>query len=60
VFFNNLEDSLDLVFNNIDNRPISLDITGNEPTFDVDVFAKLMNVISKYKSKAQKVVLTTN
>ena len=60
VFFNNLEDSLDLIFNNIDNRPISLDITGNEPTFDVDVFAKLMNVISKYKSKAQKVVLTTN
>lgn len=59
-FFNNLSDSLDLIFNNIDSRPISLDITGNEPTFDVDVFARLMGVISKFKSKTQKVVLTTN
>jgi len=59
-FFSNLSDSLDLIFNNIDNRPISLDITGNEPTFDVEVFSKLMDVISNYKSRAQKVVLTTN
>lgn len=59
-FFSNLSDSLDLIFNNIDNRPISLDITGNEPTFDVEVFSKLMDVISKYKPNTQKVVLTTN
>ena len=59
-FFSNLSDSLDLIFDNIDNRPISLDITGNEPTFDVEVFSKLMNVISNYKSRTQKVVLTTN
>ena len=60
AFFNNLSESLDMIFDNIDNRPISLDITGNEPTFNVDVFARFMEVISRYKSKSYKVVLTTN
>ena len=59
-FFGNLSDSLDLIFNNIDNRPISLDITGNEPTFDINIFARFMEIIAKYKSSTQKIVLTTN
>ena len=59
-FFSSLSHSLDLIFNNINNRPISLDITGNEPTFDVTVFSRLMDVLCKYKDKAQKIVLTTN
>ena len=60
LFFENLPKSLDMIFNNVDERPISLDITGNEPTFNVSVFSKLMNIVKKYKSKIEKVVLTTN
>lgn len=58
-FFNNLSKSLDMIFDNID-RVVSLDITWNEPTFNIDVFVKLMKVLWKYKSKVHKIVLTTN
>lgn len=59
-FFDNLPKTLDMIFNNIIDRPITLDITGNEPTFDVKVFSKFISIIEKYKSKASKIVLTTN
>lgn len=60
MFFKNLIESLDMIFNNINNRPISIDITGNEPTFYIEIFSRLMKIISKYKSKIDKVVLTSN
>ena len=59
-FFNNLPKTLDMIFNNIVDRKITLDITGNEPTFDISVFQRFMSIIEKYKSKASKIVLTTN
>lgn len=59
-FFKNLIDSLNLIFKNINDRPISIDITGNEPTFDTEVFKKFMAIISEYKPFISKVVLTTN
>ncbi|MBP3635792.1 MAG: radical SAM protein [Bacilli bacterium] len=59
-FFDNLPKTLEMIFNNIGDRPITLDITGNEPTFDIKVFSKFMSIIEKYKFKADKIVLTTN
>ena len=59
-FFENLVYSLNLIFENVKDRPISIDITGNEPTFDVEVFRNFMKVISRYKPYTDKVVLTTN
>lgn len=59
-FFSNLNHTLDMIFKNIKEREITLDITGNEPTFDIEVFKKLMDILKKYKSKTKKIVLTTN
>ena len=60
-FFNNLVKSLDLIVENLaDKRNISLDITGNEPTFDIEVFKKFLNIIAPYKKYFNKVVMTTN
>lgn len=63
-FFENLEDSLDDIFHTIYGRRISIDITGNEPTFDIDNFKRLMDVLKKYKDtnswQIDKIVLTTN
>lgn len=62
-FMMNLRDSLDDLFE-ATTRKISLDITGNEPTFDVDNFQMFMNTLwgykKKYSSKIDKIVLTTN
>lgn len=58
-FLSNLDKSLDKLFS-IVNRPISLDITGNEPTYDIHLFKDFMNILRKYKSKADSIVLTTN
>jgi len=64
VFYDNLKLSLDLLFNNISNRKISLDITGNEPTFNTEQFREVMDLLKRYKAKfgssIDKVVLTTN
>ncbi len=49
-----------MIFERIDNRPITLDITGNEPTFDVSVLQRTLKVIKNYKSMADKIVLTSN
>ena len=59
-FLDNLPKTLDMIFNHIHNRPITLDITGNEPTFDINFFSRFINIIEKYKSKTAKIVLTTN
>lgn len=59
IFFTNLTESLDLIFDNVD-RKISLDITGNEPTFSVRIFRELMLHLKRFKNKTEKIVLTTN
>ena len=59
-FLDNLDKSLDMITDNIDKRGITLDITGNEPTFNIFLFMKLMNQIKLYKEKVSRVILTTN
>lgn len=63
-FYEKLDKSLELLFSTIHNRKISLDITGNEPTFNVDEFNKVLCLLKKYKDKyayfIDKIVLTTN
>lgn len=63
-FITNISDSLGMLLSNIDNRRISLDITGNEPTFNVQQFKSLMDLLRMfkkyYKNKIDKIVLTTN
>ena len=63
-FYENLDKSLELLFGTINNRRISLDITGNEPTFNVKEFNKVLCLLKKYKDKyansIDKIVLTTN
>ena len=64
VFYDNLNLSLDLLFNNISDRKISLDITGNEPTFNTEQFRDVMDLLRIYKARfgslVDKIVLTTN
>ena len=63
-FITNIYNSLKILFNNIDNRHISLDITGNEPTFNIQQFKSLMDLLCIFKRdyghKIDKIVLTTN
>lgn len=63
-FISNIFNSLNLLFENIDNRRISLDITGNEPTFNIEQFKELMDCLKFFKkinkNKIDKIVLTTN
>lgn len=64
MFNNNLFKSLELLFNNLKNRKISIDITGNEPTFNIKHFESLMRCLTYFKNnyttKIDKIVLTTN
>ena len=64
AFYENLDKSLNLLFTTIHNRKISLDITGNEPTFNTDEFKKVLSLLKSYKLKYKdfidKIVLTTN
>lgn len=64
LFINNMLNSLELLLSNLNNRKISIDITGNEPTFNVMQFAELMTYLKqfkiKYASKIDKIVLTSN
>jgi len=63
-FYESLKTSLDLLFNTIHNRKISLDITGNEPTFNVKEFKQVLGLLKEYRDKylpfIDKIVLTTN
>ncbi len=63
AFLNNFIDSITKLLLRLDSVfPVSLDITGNEPTFDVDllkeVFHKLRNY--KYLYKIDRITMTTN
>lgn len=58
-FLKNLEISLSKIFNNV-KREFSIDITGNEPTFNVDLLKNTLNIINKYRAFISKIVLTTN
>lgn len=59
-FLKNLPKTLDMILNTIKGRPITLDITGNEPTFDIKFFSKFLKILKIYKHKVDKIVLTTN
>lgn len=63
-FEKNLIKSLTFIVKNINHRKISLDITGNEPTFNINHFKKFIELIynfrKRYSDKIDKVVLTTN
>ena len=60
IFLDNLDKSLDLIVSNIDERGVSLNITGNEPTFNIFLLMKFMQEIKLYKDRVRHVILTTN
>lgn len=41
-------------------RSVSLDVTGNEPTYDPDYFLRVLEKLEEFKPKFNKFVLTTN
>lgn len=62
-FIDRFLDSITTLINRIDGAfPISLDITGAEPTYDIDLFRTVMSKLRnyKYKEKLCRIVLTTN
>ena len=63
-FYENIDLSLGLLFNTIKNRKISIDITGNEPTFNIGEFRKVLALLKHYRDNysgvIDKIVLTTN
>lgn len=62
-FLNNYLKSLDNIINKIgDKNPISLDITGGEPTHDVDLLNRVLQELYDYKinDKVDRVTMTTN
>lgn len=58
-FLKNLDISLSKIFNNV-KREFTIDITGNEPTFNVELLKNTLDIINKYRSFIFKIVLTTN
>lgn len=61
AFLNNFIDSLNHIIDIAGpKRSISLDITGNEPTHDVELFKATMQKIKSIRHRFNKVVLTTN
>lgn len=63
-FTSNLFNSLTDIFKTLNNRKISIDITGNEPTFNVEQFKEFMEILlffkQTYGEKIDKIVMTTN
>lgn len=62
-FIENFIPSLDNIITQIgDKNPISVDITGGEPTLDTDFFIQVLNKLKEYdiKSKVLRTTLTTN
>lgn len=62
-FLKNYLNSLQRVLDGIDNKnPISLDITGNEPTFDPDFLKIILKQLKEFdvQNKVQRVTITTN
>lgn len=61
LFFENLEKSLKLLKENLPTRKITLDITGNEPTYSLLILRRLLNTLEEFKDDmVDKIVLTTN
>lgn len=60
TFLDNLDKSLALITNNVTERGITLDITGNEPTFNIFLFKKFMDELKKYRHKVTRIILSTN
>ena len=59
TFLDNLMPSLEYIVNKIrDRNPISIDITGNEPTFDVKLLRDILIKLKQFKIK-DKVLRTT-
>ena len=63
-FTSNIHNSLETLFKTVNNRKISIDITGNEPTFNIEQFKEFMEILSRFKKwygdKIDKIVITTN
>lgn len=62
-FLNNYLSSLNKIISEIgDKNPISLDITGNEPTFDIKFLQKVLTQLKEenIKNKVQRITMTTN
>ena len=47
IFFDNLVKSLEMITNNVTDRGITLNITGNETTFNMFLLMKTMNILRK-------------
>lgn len=63
AFLNNLIPSLDEILYTIGNHnPVSIDITGNEPTYDVDLLRKVLQKLRDFEisKKVCRVTMTTN
>lgn len=64
LFFGNLERSLEYIIKHLKGRQVSFDITGNEPTFEVEQLQRTLFILKrfkiKYPNKISKIVLTTN
>ena len=62
-FMNNFIESLSFIIDNIGNKnPISLDITGNEPTYDIELLKKILLILKQFniKDKVLRTTITTN
>ena len=62
-FYNNFIDELDYVLKEIgDKNPVSIDITGGEPTLDYEFLIRVLNRLKEYniKSKVLRTTMTTN
>lgn len=63
-FTSHIYNSFEDIFKTINNRKISIDITGNEPTFNINQFEELMEILytikKGYSNKIDKIILTTN
>lgn len=62
-FLDNFIPSLDNIITQIGNKnPVSVDITGGEPTLDADFFIQVLKKLKEYdiKSKVLRTTLTTN
>ena len=60
-FKKNLDNSLHIIQNSMTDRKITLDITGNEPTFNPVFLKEVLDIISKYKTDiVDKIVITSN
>lgn len=60
-FLTNLRDSLNILKKSLPTRKITLDLTGNEPTFDPGLLKDVLSMIEGFDfDMVSKVVLTTN